>query len=151
MTYATYNEIRAHLGVTAEQVSDEDLARPLRLAQDDIDAACGAWNVYPDTGLKFASDTLVSVLSLTKARLLSQATCYQVEYRMTVGDDFMVREQYEATSGPGYGTAGTIRKVMGAAYTKLHAAGLLSLTSRASNSEGRYRGTLPSASHPDAI
>lgn len=141
--YASPDLVRAHLGVSESQMPDSVLQRPIRLAQDDIDAACGGWRVYEDTGLKFAS--VDYELTDFQALMLSQATCEQVEYRLTVGDDFMNREQYESQSGPGYGTAGQLRKVTGRAYSKLQAGGFLRLTSRVSNRFARALGDLPRA------
>lgn len=141
--YTTTDAVRLHLGVTEAQMPDDMLARTIRLAQDDIDAACGGWVVYEDTGLKFSSIDLA--LSDVQGMLLSQATCEQVEYRMTVGDDFLIREQYETQSGPGYGTSGQLRKVTGRAYSKLSQGGFLRLTSHTSNTNGRAVGDLPRA------
>lgn len=141
--YCTPDEVRTYLGVTQEQLSDESLALPIRKAQEDIDAACGAWTVYEDTGLKFASDDLE--LDDITLRLLSDATCAQVEYRLTVGEDFLVREQYESQAGPGYSTSGQLRKVTSRAYNKLSQGGFLRLTSHSSNRLGRVIGDLPRA------
>lgn len=141
--YASADAVRDHLDVTPEQLSDAELARPIRLAQSDIDAACGNWRVYEDTGLKFAS--VDYELTDFQALMLSQATCEQVEYRLTVGDDFMIRDQYESQGGPGYSTAGTLRKVSPRAYSKLQAGGFLRLTGHVSNRLVRALGDLPRA------
>jgi hypothetical protein len=142
--YATYEEVRSYLGVTEDAVSDEDLARPLRQAQEDIDAACGAWGVY-DSGLMFYDTADNEILSDLQRAHLSKATCAQVEYRLTVGDDFLVREQHDATSGPGYGTTGTLKKVTGRAYSFLQMAGLLNLTGKVANRDARRSGDIPRA------
>ncbi len=143
--YTTFSKVRNWLGVTENQLSDAVLTRPVKLAQHDIDAACGGWASHLDTGLKFSTeiDEYLPVLDADKEELLSKATCAQVEYRMTMGDDFMVKEQYEAQSGPSYSTTGKLRKVCGTAYTFLRQAGLLRLTGKTSNRPADRYGELP--------
>lgn len=128
--YTSADNLRDFLDLTSDQLSDAACAQPIRRAQRDIDVASGRWLPYDDTGLKFASDTMIVPLTDAEARALSQATCAQVEYRMTVGDDFMIREQYASQSGPGYGTSGTLKKVTGMAYAYLQPHGFLKLTGR---------------------
>jgi hypothetical protein len=143
--YTTFAKVRAWLNVTEDQVSDVVLTRPVKMAQHDIDAACGGWASHLDTGLKFATeiDEYLPVLDPDVEELLSQATCAQVEYRMTMGDDFMVKEQYEAQSGPSYSTTGKLRKVCGTAYTFLNQGGLLRLHGKSSNRYADRYGDLP--------
>lgn len=128
--YTTPDLVRSYLGVTSDQMPDEALAQPIARAVRDLDIAVGGWEPYADTGLKFSSDTMTYPLTDLEAQLLSDATCAQVEYRMTVGDDFMIRDQYKSQSGPGYGTSGTVKKCAGAAYAKLGQGGFLKLTGR---------------------
>lgn len=145
--YATPDDVRAYLDVTEDQLSDDLLKRPIQRAQKDIDAACGGWATFSDTGLKFATEneTYLPVLTDQEELHLREATCAQVEYRMTVGDEFMVKEQHETQSGPGYSTSGQLRKVCGAAYTALGQAGLLRLHGKASNRVPGLYGDLPRA------
>lgn len=143
--YASADDVRAYLGVTPSQLSDDVIEPILRKAQYDIDAAAGGWELYEDTGLKFASDEFDDVLTDDQLRALVRATCAQVEYRMTMGDEFMVKEQYESQSGPGYSTTGQLRKVCGAAYTALGQGGLLHLHGKATNRRSRLYGDLPRA------
>lgn len=143
--YADPDDVRVWLGLTSAQLSDAVLERPIILAQYDIDAACGGWSVYEDTGLKFASDDTDDVLEDWQLILLTRATCAQVEYRLSMGDEFMVKEQYETQSGPGYSTSGQLRKVAGQAYTFLRQAGLLRLQGRMSNRDPLRFGELPRA------
>lgn len=126
--YTSPDDVRKYVGVTEDQLSDEELIQPIMRAQRDIDAACGGGLAYENTGLKFASEDLE--LDDFASGKLSEATCAQVEYRLTVGDDFMIREQYESQSGPGYGTSGKLKKVCGAAYTALGQGGFLQLHGR---------------------
>jgi hypothetical protein len=128
--YTSADDLRSYLGLTEDQLSDEACAQPILRAQRDIDTAAGRWMPYDDTGLKFASATMNVPLTNAEAAALSLATCAQVEYRLTVGDDFMIREQYATQSGPGYGTSGTLKKVCGGAYSALHPYGFLKLTGR---------------------
>lgn len=143
--YASADDVRAWLGVTSAQLSDDLITPILRKAQYDIDAAAGGWDLYEDTGLKFASDEYEDVLTDNQLRALVRATCAQVEYRMTMGDEFMVKEQHESQSGPGYSTSGQLRKVCGAAYTALGQGGLLHLHGKATNRRTRLYGDLPRA------
>lgn len=143
--YADPDDVRAWLGLTSTQLSDAVLTRPIILAQYDIDAACGGWAVFEDTGLKFASDDTNDVLADWQLTLLTRATCAQVEYRLSMGDEFMVKEQYETQSGPGYSTSGQLRKVAGQAYTFLRQAGLLHLQGRMTNRDPLRYGELPRA------
>ncbi len=143
--YATPDDVRSYLDITEDQLSDDVIARPLRMAHKDIDAACGGWDVYEDTGLKFASDDEDAGLTVNQETHLREATCTQVEYRMTVGDDFMIREQHESVSGPGYSTSGSLKKVCGAAYTELSKGGFLRLLGKASNRGHLRLGDLPRA------
>lgn len=143
MPYATPDQVRDFLGVTEDDLSDDVLTVPIRRASKDIDAACGGWGVYADTGLKFESTDEDVNLSDAQLAHLAEATSAQVEYRMTMGDDFMVKEQYESQSGPSYGTAGKLRKVCGEAYTLLGQAGLLRLHGKASNYAADRYGELP--------
>lgn len=143
--YTTFTKVRDWLGVTEADLANDVLIRPIKGAQRDIDAACGGWVAYLDTHLKFATeiDEYLPVLESDVEELLSQATCAQVEYRMTMGDDFMVKEQYEAQSGPSYSTSGKLRKVCGTAYTFLNQGGLLRLHGKASNRYADRYGELP--------
>ena len=143
--YTTPAKVRAWLNVTEGDLADDVLIRPIRLAQYDIDAACGGWLTHLDTGLKFATeiDEYLPVLDADVEELLSKATCAQVEYRMTMGDDFMVKEQYESQSGPSYSTSGKLRKVCGTSYTFLNQGGLLRLHGKASNRYADRYGDLP--------
>lgn len=123
--YATPDDVRAWLG--NENFTDEQLIRPILMAQRDIDAGVGGWEAYEDTGLKFASGEVNDILTDFEARCLRDATCAQVEYRLTMGDDFMVQEQYENRSGRDGSVTGTVRKLSSIAYTELSKAGLLRL------------------------
>lgn len=128
--YATPDEVRDYLGVVERQMPDDTLTQPIVRAQRDIDIACGRWLPYDDTGLKFESSMMIVPLTDAESGALMRATCAQVEYRLTVGDDFMIREQYATQSGPGYGTTGTLKKVTGVAYAALQPYGFLKLTGR---------------------
>lgn len=146
--YASPEDVRKYLNITEDQMSDEILYGPIQRAQEDVDAACGGLVVYPDTGLKFATATIDSLLSDIAALMLMKATCAQVEYRLTVGDDFLIRDQHESQSGPGYGTAGKLQKVSGRTYTYLRQGGFLQLHGRfvsGSQSSFNRSGSIPRA------
>lgn len=123
--YATPDDVRDWL--TLPDLTDEQLIPVIRKCQIDIDAGAGSWEPYADTALKFASDVTPDVLSSLQAKLLTRATCQQVEYRMTVGEDFMVKEQYESESGPDGSVSGKVKKLSAYAYASLASASLLRL------------------------
>lgn len=130
---------------------DAEANHQLIRAQRDIDTGSGLWKIYDDTGLKFFTlgvgvDALV--LDALQLRSVREATCAQAEYRMTTGNDFMVKDQYAQESGPDYSSSGKLRKLAGEAYTLLHRAGLLRLGGQSAGrrrlwSDDRYRGGLP--------
>ena len=134
--YASPDDVRAYLGVTSDQLSDDVLTRPLVMSQRDIDAAVGGWTAYDDTGLKFASTELT--LTDAQDQQLRMATCAQVEYRMTMGDEFMVRDQYDSQGGSAFSTVGQLRKVSGASYTHLRQGGFMKLYGHAERRHWRH-------------
>lgn len=145
--YTTPDLTRAWMGKTEDELSDEVLIPHIAKAQREIDTACGGWVVYDDTGLKFATAQVHPILSDREVGLLSDATAAQVEYRMLMGDDFMVKDQYSQESGPDYSSTGKLRKVGSQSYSLLQQAGLLRLASgrlghKAYNPLDRY-GILP--------
>lgn len=134
--YVSYDDVRSYLGLDSTQMSDDIVRQPLVRAQRDIDIACGRWVAYADTGLKFASAVAFAYpLSDLEMVMLRDSTCAQVEYRMTVGDDFMIREQYERQGGANP-SRGTVSKLCGASYTKLAQGGFLKLHAKVERSRG---------------
>jgi hypothetical protein len=67
-------------------------------------------------------------LTTGQAVALSKATCAQVEYRLQVGESFMVEDQYETRGGRNYSSVGKLRKIAPAAMSHLHAGNLLNLS-----------------------
>lgn len=118
--YTTELDVEARLGIVLETA---EANRLIEFACDDIDAAVGPFPV-DDDGRKFDP----AVLDAKVAKLLNKATAAQVEYRLQMGDDFMIEDQYDAKSGRDFSSSGRLRKVSPAAYSYLHSAGLLNLS-----------------------
>ena len=118
--YTTEADVEFRLGVALETA---EANRLIEFACDDIDAAVGPYPVDAD-GRKFNP----TVMDAKQAKLLSKATAAQVEYRLQMGDSFMIEDQYDSKSGRDFSSSGKLRKVAPAAYSYLHSAGLLNLS-----------------------
>jgi hypothetical protein len=103
-TYATAAQLRAYSDLTGG--SDADLERVLVRAQGDVDSIAGYHGALV-AGLKFVPANLTS----DQRTALQNATCAQAEYRITMGEDFMVRAQYEETTGRDFGTKGRLPRI----------------------------------------
>lgn len=122
-TYATRADCLDYIeGLT---IDDNDVFdRLIERAERDVDNAVGAVPLDPDTGLKFVPARLTS----GDARTLMRATCAQVEYRLTMGEDFFIRPQYGKTKGPEFETEGALPIVGPKTWRELEGSGLLKLT-----------------------
>ena len=148
LTYAVLSDFRAWMGDPT--IAESLVTRPLKMAHKDIDTACGPGPVFADTGLRFATDEVLTtpVLTVARARILQEATCAQAEYRMVMGEDFMIKDQYANEQGPDYGSSGQLRKVPGMVYSMLQLGGFLNLHGDVLRrdrlwSDDRYRRGLP--------
>lgn len=105
-TYATVSDLRAYADLTGGD--DADLERVLIRAERDVDRVAGNQGARPDSQLlKFAP----AGMGARQADALRRATCAQAEYRITVGEPFMVKGQHQSVSGPQFSTSGKLPRV----------------------------------------
>lgn len=121
--YATQTDCTNYIeGLT---VSDPvAFARLITRAEKDVDSALGAHSRSDVTGLKLAPLELATADRVT----LRDATCAQVEYRMTMGEDFFIRPQYAEVDGPEMATKGVLPRVGPKVWSELEGSNLLKLT-----------------------
>lgn len=135
MSVTTYYAQRADIEAYVEGWVTDDpdaLARLIQRAEQDIDNTVGAIIVELN-GRKFGAPAGANEKSLRAEQVaaLTRATCAQVEYRFTMGEDFFRRGQYPEQQGPDFRVKGTVPKLAPKAYDELASAGLFRLMGRA--------------------
>lgn len=103
-TYTTQADFEAYV---EGWVTDNPAAldRLLERAERDVDSVIGySATRNQTTGLKLNP----AELETWRAAALSRAVCAQAEYRNKMGEDFMVRAQHGAVSGPDFSTSGRL-------------------------------------------
>jgi hypothetical protein len=120
-TYATHTDLEAYIeGGSGLDAATAD--RLLERAERDVDYAAGGWPVVdPTAGLKFTP----SALQDWQAAALNRATCAQAEYRLTMGEDFMVKAQYTRVQGPDFRVFGELPYIGPKTMRELASGGLL--------------------------
>lgn len=118
--YATLTQVNDYLGMV---LTAAEGTRHITRAMSDVDAAVGPYPLDAE-GNKFDPTKLLT----GQAVALRKATCVQVEYRLQVGESFMIEDQYESRGGRNYSSVGKLRKISPAAMSHLHAGNLLNLT-----------------------
>lgn len=122
-TYATRADCLAFIeGLTIND--DAAFDRLIERAERNIDHALNTVPVIETTGLKFDPATMLAV----DKNKLRDATCAQVSYRLTMGEEFFVRPQYQNVKGPEFETEGQLPLVGPEAWDILTSSRLLRLT-----------------------
>lgn len=105
-TYATVADLRAYADLTGGD--DADLTRVLLRAERDVDRVVGNQGARPDSQLlKFDPASM----GARQADALKRGTCAQAEYRIAMGEPFMVKGQHKSVSGPQFSTSGKLPRV----------------------------------------
>lgn len=121
-TYATAADCESYIeGLTIDDAAAFD--RLIERAEKDVDSALGVYTTRDD-GLKIAPLELATGDRAT----LRDATCAQVEYRLSMGEDFFVKAQYAETQGPEFKTKGALPRVGPKTWQELEGSNLLRLT-----------------------
>lgn len=89
-------------------------------------------------------------LPATYSDALRNATCAQVEYRYTMGEDFFVRAQWNSVSGPEFKTTGKLPRIGPKVLQELQGTDLIQRGARArpGTSTGRQKVFAPSGTTP---
>ncbi len=110
------------------------LARLLERASRDIDRLVGPWEVNATTGFKFLDVlsplSFIDELEAHQVQAIKYATAAQAEYRVAMGEEFFVRDQYDSTSGPDFSASGRLSKIGPKVWSELQGNDLLQLTGR---------------------
>lgn len=136
-TYATKAELQAYIEGITLPATDPLIQALLQRAERDIDLAVGAL-VYEANGLKYGSPKTANEKHLLpeQVRALSNATCAQAEYRLSLGPDFFRKPRNKREKGPDFeveigGDVGAPPRLAPKARAELIDGGLLFLTGRA--------------------
>jgi hypothetical protein len=99
-TYAQNADVEAYIEgwVTDDPAA---LTRVIERAEQDLDTLLFGAVSWPDPPLVTNRKLDPASLSTQEVRTLNRATCAQTEYRITMGEDFFRRAQFQSTSGPG--------------------------------------------------
>lgn len=124
----TYADADACLAYTEGlTIADPDaFDRLIERAESDVDRCLGliARDEDSATARKLNPDDLTA----TQVLQLSRATCAQVEYRLTMGEDYFIRPQYESVAGPDYTVTGKLPMIGPKVWAELEGSDLLRLT-----------------------
>lgn len=100
--YAQVSDLDTYLGITNYLPTEAAKKKAILQAQADIDQWVGASRGYnSDTGLVF-DPTNKHEFDEFMAEDLIEATCAQVKYRLTMGDDFFMESPRGEVQGPDY-------------------------------------------------
>jgi hypothetical protein len=125
IAYASVADFEAY--VEGWETDDEDaLRRCLHRASRDIDRYVGpGWSVEPN-GLRFGdvAEDNPKALEPHQVEALVNATCAQAEYRIAMGEDWFVQDQYKQSNGPDFATTGKLGRVGPKAREELQYSGL---------------------------
>jgi hypothetical protein len=102
------------------------LERILQNAERDVDTVFGPMELA-DNGLKYGHPHDANEKGLTPGQVvaLTNATCAQAEYRIQMGEDFFVQDQYETVSGPNFSRTGRLARIGPKTMAELQAADLV--------------------------
>lgn len=119
--YATRADCLTYIeGLTISDNASFD--RLIDRSERDIDHAAGAWPVVDTTtGLKFDPADLPA----WQTAALRRATCAQVEYRLTMGEEFMAKAQPDQMRGPDFAVVGRLPYIGPKVLRELASGGLL--------------------------
>jgi len=133
-TYATADDVAEWIGTAPGGVSDEQLNRIIVKAERQIDALLTITTPTPGPGgLKVTPSELAPALRTR----LTTAVAAQVEYRLTMGEDFFVRDQSQSVKGPDFTVTGTLDRIGPEAREQLDGSGLTDAIAGGSGSWGR--------------
>lgn len=129
-TYATQAECESYIeGLTVTNTAG--FARLIERAERDVDAILIPKPLLAN-GLKYdptaITTTAPGYLTAVEKTALARGVCAQVEYRLEMGEEFMVRSQYEAVGGPDFNHRGQLDYIGPKVYRELGRVGLLDLT-----------------------
>ncbi|MGI8511399.1 MAG: hypothetical protein ACR2NH_02095 [Solirubrobacteraceae bacterium] len=103
LVYATVADLQSYIegGTTLDAAA---LERVLERAERDVDNLLGDYDRDPDTDRKLAPDTLPA----HQQRALRRATCAQAEYRIAMGEQFFIEDQFQFVAGPDFQRRGRL-------------------------------------------
>jgi hypothetical protein len=120
-TYAVAADLETYMP-TGSGLSGADAEKLLQRSERDVDYVAGNWPLASQTtGLKFDPTTLAD----WQKSALNRATCAQAEYRITMGEDFMVKAQYASVQGPDFTVSGRLPFIGPKVIRELVSGGLL--------------------------
>lgn len=124
-TYATQADFEAYVeGWTTEDAAA--LERLLQRAERDVDRLLSGVRGTGVGGLKL----IPADLETWQAEALARAVCAQGEYAITMGDEFLVRDQYDEAQGPQFRQKGKLSRIGPKVWIELDGVGLLAGSGR---------------------
>jgi hypothetical protein len=129
-TYATPDDLEDYS--EAFVVDNEDAANRLMYrAQQQVDQLLvGRVGAIQATGLRYDPDALEPWV----AQALKNAVCAQAEYRLAMGEDFLIRDQRQQEQTPDMTLIGKVGRIAPKVYEELAGTGLLRFGARLSRS-----------------
>ena len=125
MPYATPDEVREYSTLDKlDALDDETLEKLIADSEPDVDRATGYSTTQASNGRRFDPLTMEQSDRAT----LSRATSAQVEYRVVMGAEFFIRDQYTEQSGPEFSTKGTLGRIGPRVYDELGGSNILVLS-----------------------
>lgn len=110
LVYTTVAALDAYIGVENYLPNKEAKEKAIRQAQEDIDLWVGRSRGYdPKTGLVYDPTDKSVFTDEFMVEDLSEATCAQVKYRLTMGETFFMESPRANTVGPDYTMEGVPR------------------------------------------
>jgi hypothetical protein len=121
-TYATRNDCLSYTaGLTIVAGEEAAFDKLIERAEQDVDEACGDWPLLPVILRKFDA----AALSAVQKEALKRATCAQVEFRITLGDQHFRSAQHAKVRGPEFSVEGQLPRIGPKTMRELAGSGLV--------------------------